>query len=417
MMSLTMTFLLMAWVSGTVNGIAGGTMGDAEGNSADSGVYLEVFPSAEWKVPEDTLHHLTLSLGFNENDTYCDGGQDLTEAQLVVTVVPDEDWKLDFVNRSIHFTVEEVCDHVNKSLTFSGYYWGLTKLSFYLTTNYHLLHLYNNTLLRDDVLITVDRKTYVLDFVFIIFGATFVLVNNINMGAQLELQIIKAVLRRPLGPVCGFISQFAFMPLFSFIMGKIFFEDPLQRLGLFTLGCSPGGTSSNFWTLMFDGDINLSITMTAISTIAAMGMMPLWMFTLGKKLLEDNANLQIPYSNLALSLVSLTVPVGIGMFIRFKRPVWADRGRRIIKPFTLIVILFFLTLGIYNSYKVFTMMTWQMVVAGLLVAICGYSFGAIFAKLWCLPRDKVIAISIETALQNPGVSFILLKLSLPSPTR
>lgn len=62
-------------------------------------------------------------------------------------------------------------------------------------------------------------------------------------------------------------------------------------------------------------------------------------------------------------------------------------------------------------------MTWQMVVAGFLVVLCGYTLGAIFARVVCLTGDKVIAISIETALQNPGVAFILLKLSLESPYR
>ncbi|KAK4327363.1 hypothetical protein Pmani_002191 [Petrolisthes manimaculis] len=90
------------------------------------------------------------------------------------------------------------------------------------------------------------------------------------MGGQLDLDIIKGVLRRPLGPLCGFISQFAVMPLITFGMGELFFPDPLYRLGLFTLGSSPGGIMSNFWTLIFNGDINLSITMTAVSTIAAM---------------------------------------------------------------------------------------------------------------------------------------------------
>lgn len=51
------------------------------------------------------------------------------------------------------------------------------------------------------------------------------------------------------------------------------------------------------------------------------------------------------------------------------------------------------------------MMTWQMVVAGFLVVLCGYTLGAIFARVVCLTGDKVIAISIETALQNPGVAF------------
>ncbi|XP_042216170.1 ileal sodium/bile acid cotransporter-like [Homarus americanus] len=384
------------------------------GDTADNGVYLEIFPSAEWKVSEDTLHHPTLSLGFNENDTYCDGGQDLTEAQLVVTVVPDEDWKLDFVNRSIHFTVEEVCDHVNKSLTFSGYYWGLTKLSFYLTTNYHLLHLSNNTLLRDDVLITVDRKSMMMDTIFTSTGAVLILFNNVNMGAQLDLKVIKEVLMRPIGPACGFISQFVVMPLASYVMGILLLTAPLQRLGLFTLGCSPGGTSSNFWTLMFDGDINLSITMTAISTIAAMGMMPMWMFSLGKKMLKD-ANITIPFGNLALSLITLTFPILLGILIRMKRPLWADRGAKIIKPFSFCILLFFYIVGTWNSYKVMLLMTWRMVVAGFLVVSSGYTFGAVFAKVMCLPKKQIIAVSIETALQNPGVAFILLKLSIESP--
>ena len=56
-----------------------------------------------------------------------------------------------------------------------------------------------------------------------------------------------------------------------------------SRLGLFVLGCSPGGTGSNFWTLLLDGDINMSITMTFMSTMLALGFMPLWIFTLGER--------------------------------------------------------------------------------------------------------------------------------------
>lgn len=59
----------------------------------------------------------------------------------------------------------------------------------------------------------MDRKSYVVDTAFIVVGSVFVLINNINMGAQLDVAIIKSVLRKPLGPLCGFVSQFAVMPL------------------------------------------------------------------------------------------------------------------------------------------------------------------------------------------------------------
>ncbi|XP_063612531.1 ileal sodium/bile acid cotransporter-like [Penaeus indicus] len=378
-----------------------------------AGLYVEIFTPTTWKVMEDTDYNLTLSLRLNSSDVF-DASLDPTATQLEVVVTPDEEWKLDFVSRNLQFSLDEVLREENKSVAFSGYYWGRTRISLYLLRN-DLDLTSNATLLRDDLYIIVDRKALILDYVFIGVGSVFMLFNNVNMGAQLDLEVIVGVLKRPLGPACGFLSQFVCMPVVSFLLGWAFFTNPLDRLGLFTLGCCPGGTMSNFWTLMYNGDINLSITMTAVSTVAAMGMMPLWMFTLGQKLLSQNSNVKIPFGNLAGSLISLTVPVIIGIFIKHKRPDWAKKGSRIIKPVTFAIILFFMTIGIFNSYKAFMMMTWEMPVAGIILAFCGYAFGAVFATLWCLSKDKVIAISIETALQNPGVAFILLKLSLPSP--
>lgn len=388
--------------------------------SGASSLYLETFHTGIWKVAEDMQHTLNLSLRLSANESMeafpaADGFLENPGALLVVTAVPDEDWKLQFVNSSAVFTAQEVLEGATKNIAFSGYYWGFTHLAFYLTRNDLDPKFENRTLLRDDLEIVVDRGSMTVDVIFISIGSVLVLFNNINMGAQMNIGLILKVLKKPIGPLCGFLSQFICMPTITWVMGRLLFTDPLYRLGLFTFGCSPGGTSSNFWTLMFNGDINLSITMTAISTIAAMGMMPLWMFTLGSNLLEENDNIQIPFANLAISLVALTVPVCIGIIIRLKRPNWADNGRKVIKPFSLFLLLFFMSVGTYNSYKVVMMMTWQMILAGFLVVICGYTLGAIFAKLFCLSTPQVIAVSIETALQNPGVAFILLKLSIESP--
>ncbi|XP_063868660.1 ileal sodium/bile acid cotransporter-like [Scylla paramamosain] len=411
-----------------------------------AGFRLLVHPSGQWKVPEDTLHNLTVSLSLNASEAEW-ALQGEAGAVVEVVALHRDSWRLDWQIRAAQFSPQEAAEGVNKTLTFSGYYWGRTHVGLFLTRNdLHLtpeappqqdwsphdawgdLHValgdanttvgdlqpnVNLTLLNE-IEITVDRSVHVFETVFIALGSCFLLINNINMGAQLDLRVIRDVLRRPLGPICGFISQFAFMPLSTFAMGYFFFTDPLYRLGIFTLGCSPGGMMSNFWTLMFGGDINLSITMTAVSTVAAMGMMPFWMFTLGQKLTQG-ASMQVPYGNLVISLISLTVPIGMGVGLRAWRPKWADKGAKIIKPFTLVVILLFMSFWFYSSYKVFAMMNWQMAVAGFLVAGLGFGLGATLAMAFCLPRTQVIAISIETAFQNGGVVFILLKLSLPSP--
>ncbi|XP_045584657.1 ileal sodium/bile acid cotransporter-like [Procambarus clarkii] len=378
-------------------------------------VYLETFQSGTWVVAEDTSLNLTLSLGFNGSTAVCNVRRNLRQAQLVVTVVLEEDWKLDFVNMSAHFTAEEVCAQVNKSLTFSGYYWGVTKLAFFLTRNDVNPYFSNATLLSDDLTITVDRMTKNFDTAFTYILSVLVVFNNIFLGTQLDLEIIMSVLKRPIGPVCGFVSQFTCMPVVTYGLVLVLFTDPVQRLGLFLLGCSPGGIFSNLWALIFDADINLSVTMTTISIIAAMGMMPLWMTTLGTRLIDDNTHLYIPFKTLAVSLVSLTGPIVIGMLIRWKKESWVKICDVIIKPFSAIVIMLFIAVGTYNSYKGILLMTWQTIVAGMLMLSCGYTFGATLARIMCLGKKQIVAVSLETAIQNTPVTLIILKLSLPSP--
>ncbi|KAK7068580.1 hypothetical protein SK128_003564 [Halocaridina rubra] len=306
-------------------------------NSVLTRVDLNVYPSGFWLVPEDANHTLTISLNVNDSNVN-NAVQNASSTDLKIKIVPDEDWKLDFVNDSAYFTSEEIAEGTNKSIVFSGFYWQRTQLKFYLITvnaTDDILSI-NGTLLRDDVVIGVTRGQSFVDKIFMTILTTFLLANTINMGCQLNLHIIWMCLKKPLGPLCGFLSQFLVMPLFSYIVGYVLFEDPLFRLGLFTLGCSPGGVMSNFWTLVFDGDINLSITMTFISTVCAMGMMPLWVFTLGKTIFEENNNLKIPFSNLAISLVGLTIPLAIGFIIHSRQsaawrsqPCWVNTRNHI----------------------------------------------------------------------------------------
>jgi sodium/bile acid cotransporter 3/5 len=67
-------------------------------------------------------------------------------------------------------------------------------------------------------------------------------------------------------------------------------------------------------TLMLGGNLNLSITMTALSTFSAFFMIPLWIFTLGK-VIFDETDIVIPYHKLVVYPFCLVVPLGIGLLI------------------------------------------------------------------------------------------------------
>ncbi|XP_023224564.1 ileal sodium/bile acid cotransporter-like [Centruroides sculpturatus] len=270
------------------------------------------------------------------------------------------------------------------------------------------------TIYKYDYLVSVSPRPSLLADLFTGLMALIISINYINMGCQLDLKSIWEVLKKPVGPIIGFCCQFIFMPLASYGIGYLLFEDTNLRLGLFTLGCSPGGSMSNFWTLLFNGDLNLSVTMTFISTVAALGMMPLWIFTLGSSLFR-NGKVTLPYLNLFGSLVLLTLPIGIGMLIRKYKTKWANFSDKIIRPFTIVCILLGIGVGCYVSLYILLMFTWKIVLAGLAVAWGGYTFGALAAWMSRLERRQIIAVAIETAFQNGGVAFVLLLLSLPQP--
>ncbi|OQV12355.1 putative P3 protein [Hypsibius exemplaris] len=262
--------------------------------------------------------------------------------------------------------------------------------------------------------VSVMRLPTSLDTAFIVIIAILVGINTINMGCHLDLAVVKENLQKPCAIGIGFTSQYIFMPLIAYGVALALLPDATLQLGLFTMGCSPGGGASNFWTLLLEGDAHLSITMTFLSTALALAMMPFWLFTLGGTLF-GNMEIRIPFTRILGSLISLIAPLAIGCLIRHYRPTWAAFSRRLIRPFTLLMMLFIFTFGIYTNLFMFYVMTWRTMLAGLIVPWCGYVFGATLAVISKRGKEQVIAIAVETGVQNTGIAIVLLRLSLPQP--
>ncbi|XP_055585400.1 ileal sodium/bile acid cotransporter-like isoform X2 [Uranotaenia lowii] len=263
--------------------------------------------------------------------------------------------------------------------------------------------------------ITVIREQRVIDTVFTASVAILVSILYINFGAALDVPTLKAIIVRPIGPVIGFLAQFLFMPVLSYGLGKLLFPDSYElQLGLFFTGVSPAGGASNIWTVVLGGNLNLSLAMTTISTLAAFGMMPLWIFSLGRHIF-NSANLQVPYRNIATFAVGLVVPVGIGLLIQRYSPRTAQILVRILKPMSAVLILFIVIFAIVTNLYLFELFSWQIVTAGLGLPWIGYIFGFLASKAARLPTTDALAISVETGIQNTGIAIFLLRFSLDQP--
>lgn len=237
----------------------------------------------------------------------------------------------------------------------------------------------------------------------------------INFGCALNLSKLKDIIRRPVGPAVGLIGHFLVMPLLSYGLGYVFFPNRADmRLGLFFVGVSPAGGASNIWTCVLDGNIDLSVTMTTFSTFAAFGMMPLWLFTLGKHVFE-NADVKIPYSHIGSLAVALVVPLAIGFALQRWLPKVSSFLVRILKGFSSLLILFIIIFATITNWYLFKLFSWEIAVAGVALPFGGYLFGWILAKIFKRNLEDSIAIFIETGIQNTGIAIFMLRFGLQQP--
>jgi len=326
-----------------------------------------------------------------------------TQFEVDVIVIEKCTPILSVVNTSrIIFTPQDIRKSIAKNFSLESKTIGVATIQFLNK---------DAVLFNQKINVVVNNRGLNNMFIAVITG--LVIFNTIAMGAQLDLHLIVDVYRKPIGPLIGFVSQFVLMPGISFLVGYLLTTDKLFRLGLFILGCCPGGNGSNFWTLLLKGDIELSIVMTFVSTIAALAMMPLWLYLVGPILIEGE--LKIPFDHMIISLFGLILPITLGMFLRRKWPKFGEKLQKIIVPLTLLTVLFIMTVGVYINLFLFELITPLMIAAGFAVSSSGYMLGAGLAWLARLELSQITAVSVETAFQNGGIAFVLLKISFPEP--
>jgi len=238
------------------------------------------------------------------------------------------------------------------------------------------------------------------------------------LGTDLDHKIILNYMKRPIGPVIGILSQFVGMPLASYLIGYLLLRDQeYARLGLLLVGCSPGGTASNFWTIFFEGDINLSVTMTFCSSVASLGLSTLWIWALGSQFLNTDSSIanHIPYPKIFISILSLVLPVSLGMFFKYKKPDIAAKLWKYSRPVFLVFVLVSLSFGIYINRSFFSLVEYTHVISAILLSLAGFTVGALSAVAGRLNKAQIIAVSIETAIQNPSAAFLIMQTTIGSP--
>ena len=103
----------------------------------------------------------------------------------------------------------------------------------------------------------------------------------------------------------------------------------------------------------------------------------LWIYLLGSPMVDKTV--PIPYVQLVISLASFTIPILIGIGIKYKWPRLGEKIQKISRPFFFVCLIIFPVVGSLQNSHFFYLCTWRTIISGALLGILGYIFGALLA--------------------------------------
>ncbi len=228
------------------------------------------------------------------------------------------------------------------------------------------------------------------------FALTMVLIGSLVRAEHRE-----SFRRAPLRPILGLICQYTVMPLTAWLI-SLAFQEPALRIGIVLVGCMPGAIASNVMTLLFKGDLILSITLTTLATLTCPVILAFWLPLLA------GARLEVPAGSLALSAVWMVLlPAASGILLRKflpEFPPWWDRMATLAASMAIVLIIMVVVAA--NRERLAD--TGPLLMAALAILnLSAYGVAYLAGGLLGWPSAQRRTLVIEVGMQNAGLGSVL----------
>ena len=230
------------------------------------------------------------------------------------------------------------------------------------------------------------------------------------MGMTLTLADFTRVLSAPRAVVIGAVLQYSIMPLGGFAFARLFGLEKEVAAGLILIGCCPGGVSSNVITYLAKGNVPLSVTMTAVSTLLSPFITPFAMQWLA------GSYVPVGVGPMMLSILKMIIaPLAIGFAIRRFLPRLADKFVRLLPPLAMLSIALIVAITVAMSRDDLLKVGLVLLAASACHNATGYALGYGAARLLGLDGRDSRTVALEVGLQNGGMATGLAFNVLQSP--
>lgn len=229
------------------------------------------------------------------------------------------------------------------------------------------------------------------------------------LGTELNKEAFVNVARHPKAVALGMTGQIVLLPAIAFALAWLLEVPPVYFMGLVLIACCPGGSSSNVFSMLAKGDVALSVTLTAVSSIVTLFTLPVIM-ELTSHIVSHNAgiSIELPVGKLLVqNIVLLFVPLMAGWLFRRWKPMLAGKVSKALNKLAFpalmtLALLFFLqyTQEIIDNFRLIGM------ACGLLI-LASMACSSLLARVGRLTNAVRRTIVIEVGMQNAAQAIAI----------
>ena len=230
-----------------------------------------------------------------------------------------------------------------------------------------------------------------------------------GLGLSLSIADFKRIVNHPKAMVIGSITQLVILPLLGFGIASLMLSgNPELAVGLIILAMCPGGPTSNLLTHLGNGDTALCISLTAISSIVKIFTIPFMVNIAIQQYMDTDTMIQLDVISSILKIVTITIiPAGIGMFVKSISPAFAEKSQKPVKIMSAVFLVLIIAAAILKEKEHVAEFFSIAGPAALVLNISGMIIGYFIPKIFNLPSNQQVTISIETSIQNGTLAIAI----------
>ena len=228
-----------------------------------------------------------------------------------------------------------------------------------------------------------------------------------DLGLSLRFEDFGKVFRQPWPLVIALFGQLVLLPVIALGLAWAFHLTPVFFIGIVLIACCPGGSSSNVFTKLAGGDVALSVTLTALSSIITLFTIPLVM-SWATTLVGESVGISLPVGNLIKqNLVLMLLPVLLGIGFHYASPKAAEKTDKVLGKLAFPLLLVLITVFYIQHHRTILDnigILGLCVTALILVAIACSSLLSRLVRTGKKQRRTVI---IEVGMQNAAQAIAI----------